>query len=262
MTPTEALNEFNILYNNIDSNRSPGLDEYEISVLCTKAQEEILKNYLFPVSPGNNLKTGIDDSPKRQMDFSNLIETTTQENIDPESEEANNPLSKTNFFKGQQTFRFEIRDKALCVLNEFCDIDMYPYRATVVPIDFNQYSTISLKPWKYPPKNQVWKMYYTGEQRVALISYAKITKYIIRYVRIPYPCIVGKFMDPELSINGKTVPYNYEESVEGDIINVGHFSELPEELHREIIQRAVELAKGSYDKEEMEYHIKLGERRE
>lgn len=34
--------EFDILYNNISSNKAPGLNEYEKSVFLTKAQEQIV----------------------------------------------------------------------------------------------------------------------------------------------------------------------------------------------------------------------------
>ena len=47
MTTQEFSNEFDVLYNNIMSNQAPGLDEYEKSVFLTKAQNEILKNYLI-----------------------------------------------------------------------------------------------------------------------------------------------------------------------------------------------------------------------
>lgn len=245
MTPTEALNEFNILYNNIDSNRSPGLDEYEISVLCTKAQEEILKNYLTASSTGNPLKAGLDDIPKRQMDFSNLIEI----------EDFQSAEKTQKYFQGQQEFVYPIKDKALCVLNEFCEIDKYPFNATVDPISYDYYKSISKKPWKYPPKNQVWKISFTAEPKIILISYAKIERYIVRYVRVPYPCMVTDKLEDGYTINGKSTAFL-------DETESPRFSEVPEELHREIIQRAVELAKGAYDKEELEYHIKLGERRE
>ena len=45
MTAAEFSQEFDILYNNIASNQAPGLTEYEKSVLLTKAQDEIIKNY-------------------------------------------------------------------------------------------------------------------------------------------------------------------------------------------------------------------------
>lgn len=42
MTLKEFSNEFDVLYNNIMSNASPGLNEYEKSVFLTQAQDEIV----------------------------------------------------------------------------------------------------------------------------------------------------------------------------------------------------------------------------
>lgn len=73
MDNTEFSNQFDVLYNNIMSNAAPGLNEYEKSVFLTKAQNEIIKNYFNP--KGNKYQEGFDDSMKRQIDFSNLMET-------------------------------------------------------------------------------------------------------------------------------------------------------------------------------------------
>jgi hypothetical protein len=37
MNPTEMSNEFDILYNQVNSNQAPGIDEYEKSVFLTKS---------------------------------------------------------------------------------------------------------------------------------------------------------------------------------------------------------------------------------
>lgn len=73
MNRTEMRNEFVVLYNNVMSNQAPGLNDYEISVFLSKSQDEKLKNYANP--KGNNYQEGIDDSLKRQIDFSNLTKT-------------------------------------------------------------------------------------------------------------------------------------------------------------------------------------------
>lgn len=75
MTLTEFSNEFDVLYNNITSNQAPGLDEYEKSVFLTKAQDEILKSYFDPKS--NKVQEGFDGSERRQIDFSNIIGSTS-----------------------------------------------------------------------------------------------------------------------------------------------------------------------------------------
>jgi len=63
MTIQEFSSEFDVQYNNIASNAAPGLDEYEKSVLLTRAQDELIKNYFNP--KGNKYQEGFDASPKR-----------------------------------------------------------------------------------------------------------------------------------------------------------------------------------------------------
>mgnify|MGYP003606801422 FL=1 len=79
MKGIEFKQEFNILYNNIDSNAVPGLTLYEISVLLTKAQDEVIKNKLNPA--GNKYRQGYDGSSKRQIDFSNITVIATLEPV-------------------------------------------------------------------------------------------------------------------------------------------------------------------------------------
>lgn len=77
MSVEEMDNMFDVLYNNITSNQAPGLNAYEKSVLLTKGQDEILKNYFNPKSKGNNTQEGFDGSAKRQVDFSMLTTVAT-----------------------------------------------------------------------------------------------------------------------------------------------------------------------------------------
>ena len=73
MTLKEFSDQFDILYNSISSNQAPGLDEYEKSIFLTKAQEEIVKAYFYPIT--NKLQAGFDGNEKRQIDFSMLVKT-------------------------------------------------------------------------------------------------------------------------------------------------------------------------------------------
>lgn len=79
MTNSEFSNTFDVLYNNITSNKAAGLNEYEKSVFLTKAQNEIVRNYFESGSAGNTVKKGFDDSAIRQVDFSNLLTTVNLE---------------------------------------------------------------------------------------------------------------------------------------------------------------------------------------
>lgn len=73
MKNNEFSNQFDVLYNNITSDKAPGLNEYEKSVFLTKAQDEIVKNHFNPKS--NSKTEGFDDTSKRQADFSMLMKT-------------------------------------------------------------------------------------------------------------------------------------------------------------------------------------------
>lgn len=79
MTIIEFLDEFNVLYNNINSNQAPGLNEYQISVFMTKAQDELLKNLFVPTSTGNPIGLGMDMTERRNIDFSNITKVITPE---------------------------------------------------------------------------------------------------------------------------------------------------------------------------------------
>ena len=140
MNTTEFSTQFDILYNNITSNKAPGLNEYEKSVFLTTAQEQIVKNHFNAKSTGNNTKEGFDENPKRQMEFSTLLTTLslTKVNID-----------KASLFD-QRSIPFYYPDNIFIVLNEQIYSDLIPY--TVVPISYTEYARLMSKPYKYPPK--------------------------------------------------------------------------------------------------------------
>ena len=137
----ELSDKFDVLYNNVTSNQAPGLNEYEKSVFLTKAQEEIIKNYFNPKA--NPKQDGFDDSPKRQADFATLV----------------NHVSPSSAGNGT----FDIRAKAyylpsdmfLCLNEQFTDNGT---PLTVVPISYEEYDRLMAKPYKYPPKYQVWRL--------------------------------------------------------------------------------------------------------
>lgn len=142
MTVQEFSDQFDVLYNNITSNQAPGLNEYEKSVFLTKAQEEIIKNYFSP--KGNPKQEGFDDSPKRQADFSSIIETLT--------------LQRTNSANrfDQRSLVYMMPSNLFISLNEQLMAGNTPF--TVVPITYQEYDRLMSKPYKFPPKYQAWRL--------------------------------------------------------------------------------------------------------
>lgn len=242
MTTQEFSNEFDVLYNNIMSNQAPGLDEYEKSVFLTKAQSEIIKNYFN--SKGNKYQEGFDGSQKRQVDFSKLMKTYASSGTAPTS---------TSFF-GNVTGAYKINwpNDVFVVVNEVVDVTKggksEKYRLQVIPIKYDEYLRVSSKPYKQPLKNQAWRI-INGENDINLIvghlNSVSTNGYHMRYIRHPNPIILES-LGSDLSINGKAVAMGCE---------------LDPEIHPEILQRAVELAKAAYAGD-LKSDVELGQRSE
>lgn len=235
MTTQEFSNEFDVLYNNIMSNQAPGLDEYEKSVFLTKAQEEIIKNHFNP--NGNKYKEGFDDSPKRQIDFSELIRVAEGVPIDDVP-----TLDK-------RAKLFNLPDDVFIIINESVETDSGVVQ--VLPINYSEYTRLMSKPYKRPMKYQAWRLISTSTANIIveliLNNTEDILQYKVRYVKRPVPIILTDLSEYDnVSINGKSSISDCE---------------LNPNIHQEILQRAVELAKIAYigDTASM---VQIGERSE
>lgn len=242
MDHVEMRNEFVVLYNNIMSNQAPGLNDYEISVFLTKGQDEILKNYFNP--KGNKYQEGADDSPKRQIDFSNLTVIKALDKItppasyvkiDPRSQVFEYPMMVQGG-DDYQSIMFALNDYAL---TDASSTDMVDY-ITVKAISYQEYQRLMSKPYKWPVHGEAWKLIQKSEDgtvnRKVIEIVCKETiptqAYFIRFIRKPRPIIVADLgSNSGVSLNGYTVALDCE---------------LDTILHEEIVQRAVELAKAAY----------------
>lgn len=241
MTLTEFSNEFDILYNNITSNQAPGLDEYEKSVFLTKAQYEILKNYFNP--KGNKYAEGFDQSAKRQIDFSNI---TVYKSLGKTTE-----VESVHFSKNSTRFQFP--SDAVSILNETILVvrDEKEIPLTVVPISVGEYNRVMSKPYHYPLKSQAWRLLVSNNKSCAEIITGpnddlSTASYIIRYIKKPLPIILEP-LTGNLSIEGYVGTDSSGKAVlAGNTAMSGINSELDSELHPEILQRAIELAKAAY----------------
>lgn len=257
MTTKEFSDQFDVLYNSVMSNQAPSLDEYEKSVFLTKAQYEIMYAYLS--HKGNKFLEGIEGSPKRHIDFSNLLVTKSLE-----------PLTDVEQKFDSRSICYEAPKEMFIPINEKC-IDQNGNRLIVVPLDFNLYDLYMSKPYQYPVKRHVWRLFTQTEVHykasipnpdAPLVPAADIqpgdmevlppsrkedyrcavieligapgfnpTEYTIRYVKRARPIILQNLAETGLTIEGKTGVSECE---------------LDPEIHEEILQRAVELAKAVY----------------
>lgn len=242
MTNEEFSNEFDVLYNSITSNQAPGLDEYEKSVFLTKAQSEILREYFNSRVDGTN--GGFDGSQKRQYDFSFLIKTTILDaNLANEGEEGYIP--KIN----NRGYLFNFPEDYFLSINEVIRDDESSNKFySVVSISYSDYQRLMTKPYAYPPKRVAWRLFIGAIQKTLEDTSDKVTvpvaeiigkfvgnsnnwNYTLRYVKKPNPIILINLTDDDLSIEGKRIKTPCE---------------FPSQLHQEILERAVTLAKIAY----------------
>lgn len=257
MSVQEFSREFDILYNNIMSNQAPDVNEYEKSIFLTKAQEEIVKNFLN--TKGNKYGEDINNSPKRQIDLSKL---TTYIKLGKDTD-----ITGTHF--NDNSVRFEFPDNVLTILNESIRVTRNNVHKSlvVIPISSQEYDKYMSKPYQYPLKNQAWRLLTTDNYNKTYVElivgpYDNTTNsmYFIRYIRKPRPIIL--FPLEGASINGYIgASDNGNPVMEGGIATQGLNSELDSELHPEILQRAIEIAKTTYIGD-INSQIQIGQRSE
>lgn len=276
MTSLEMSNAFEVYYNNIMSNQSPGIDEYEKSVLLSRAELELVKNFFN--SKGNKYQEGYDDSAKRQHDFSVL--NTLKKYIEGTQNDINftrvwtnkesiiihdkNDVFNDNLMDAKlNRYTFKLPEDFLFFLNEEAYVEKViglpditlRNAAIITPVKYEDYTVSRGSIYKYPlSNNECWRLITNGDlsqgreiEIIAPYNY-KIIGYSIRYVRRPKPIILTDIQ----SEYGTTID-GY-----GSIMDC----ELPETMHEEIVQRAVEIAKGIYRTGETETLANLGQRSE
>ena len=153
MTTQEFSDQFDILYNNINSAESPGINEYEKSVFLTKAEKQIVREYFERGL--NRSQAGFDDSIKRQYDFSSLVKTTELYNI---SHHWNND----NLSLGQDTFNldgipFILPLDYYLTVNELIT-DKKSNKYSVLPLTYEEYQLRQAKPFPFPNKREAWRI--------------------------------------------------------------------------------------------------------
>ena len=259
MTAQEFSSEFDLLYNNVSSNQAPGFTEYEKSVFLTKAQDEIIKNYFTNVQGGNKYQQGIEDSEKRYADFSALLtvaelsaETTGITPFDERGKIFKLPDGTTPSDNPKPKVMIVITETFKTAKEASVTTNLESYQ--VIPLRFDEYIRLMSKPSSDPLKKQVWKLMgnsESGNGSIEIIPHWKdknnaTNKLILKYIRRPYPIILEDLSSQGLTIEGYKGTGG---STTGTAVSGKACCELAEELHPEILQRAVELAKIFYQGE-------------
>jgi hypothetical protein len=174
MDLTELNNEFDILFEDLATAGSKGLDEYEKSVCFTYAQEQVVKGL---------------------AEQQNLIPITSLVKI---NQEITSTPSKYKTGKN-----YPIVTDSLVNLGYFASSADKDIPADVVPQQV--ITNLLLAPYQYPPKNLVYVVVGEDTNIVFLPLNFQATSFNTRYVEYPTPVILDT-LTGGLSINGLTVP--------------------------------------------------------
>lgn len=240
MTNLEFSLEFDILYNSISSMDAPNLDEYEKSVFLTKAQLELIKEYNGPY---NKYKNSFEGSDKRRADLRELIvnytttpvPTTTGVEVDSQEVELPSDL-------------FLIKYEAAYYTKSGCSDRT---KVDIVPIKYDEYHEKKRNPFRRPDKERGFRLdiqSLDGKKRAELITDQTLDSYQLRYIKYPNPIVLtdlGTVSSVPLSIDGVTDETECS---------------LDTELHKEILDRAVQLAMVAYKQEGLQAKVQLDQR--
>lgn len=115
-------------------------------------------------------------------------------------------------------------DEMFAIINEDVTVlrDGKEVHLTIVPISFTEWDRLKASPYPYPLKKQAWRIINEGDITIIVQPHDVIQNYTIRYIARP----------ADIDLN---------------ITNGSKDCTLPKVLHQEILQRAVELAKLSWE---------------
>jgi len=240
MTTLEFSLEFDILYDSIASKDAPGLDDYEKSVFLTKAQLELVKEYNGAL---NKYKKGFEGSDKRRADLRELIRThtTTPTKI-------TNGVSTDSYQATLPDDVFLIKYESAYFYDESCKEEK---KIDIIPIMYDEFNEKKRNPFRRPDKENGFRLDIASindSKMIELICDQPITKYQMRYIKYPSPIVLtdlGGISSEPLSIDGETSQTECE---------------LDEQLHREILDRAVQLAMAAYKAETLQLKASLDQR--
>lgn len=240
MTPQEISEQFDILYNNINSNKAPGLTEEEKEVFLNKAQEELVRG----LYNGSIKQEGFEETEELKRYLNKLISTQVY-NLDVSIPEDRLPLvDASNFqsgllspfnYKGY-TYYFSPPPGYLYRVYEEVDLhnDNTKCGATingveVTPIDYEDLHVVLKNPFKKPSKKRVIRVDLGANsiEQTAILSKYKVAMYRLTYVRKPKKIVL---VDPNPMVGR-------DNTTSGD---------LDSSLHSLIVDMAVKLAKSTW----------------
>ena len=225
MTCEEFSLEFDLLYNNIMSNKAPGLSEYEKSLFLTQAQESIVLD-IYSGKYGDSFE-------RTEETTSYLNQLLKQRTYDSgEFTEGNKLDTRSVFITLPEDIWFKTGETAY-IIDDFykCNVDGLR-EVMVFPVTQDTLVRTKRSPFRGPNERRILRL-DSGKNQVELISNYEIYSYTIRYLSRPEPIILVQ-LPQGLTIGGKASPQTC-------LLNTA--------IHRAILSKAVLIAKSSWESE-------------
>ena len=243
MTTNEMSRAFDIAYNNINSQGAPGINNFEKSVIFTKAQDDLVRSIY---SPFNLLRKPFEGSENRRTELKELIKAYS----------STVPIINSNGLSTNSKF-FEIPNDVYYIIQEEIETNStacVDSPVMVIPMTHDEYNIQKKSPFRKPNNKKAWRMDISKLDEnpvVEIIFDYNITKYKMRYIKKPKPIIFSNFeTDPELIGMSLTV----------DGLNTITECELNSEYHNNILDRAVEIATLNYRENSLQTNVELNNR--
>lgn len=236
----EWLLAFNQSYDNITSHKAPGLNEYEISVFLTDAQDAIVMG-LYNGSFGKPFES--------TEDVSNFLAPLMRQVKMQEVTTATDKICEDSHIFDLPKTADEILFKTLELVSVASDCkdkdgNVIYNQAIVVPITEDEYWRTVRNPFKNANANRVLRLTYKNDASVGedgklfvrkyseLISQRAIKDYIVRYITRPEPIILVNLKDSD-DADGLTIHGKWQAQT----------CKLDDALHQAILSEAVRAAK-------------------
>lgn len=225
MTCEEFSLEFDLLYNNIMSNKAPGLSEYEKSLFLTQAQESIVLD-IYSGKYGDSFE-------RTEETTSYLNQLLKQRTYDSgEFTEGNKLDTRSIFVTLPEDIWFKTGEIAYIVDDFYkCNVDGLR-EVMVFPVTQDTLVRTKRSPFRGPNERRILRL-DSGKNQVELISNYEIHSYTVRYLSRPEPIIL-KELPQGLTIGGKSSPQTC-------LLNTA--------IHKAILSKAVLIAKSSWESE-------------
>ena len=225
MTCEEFSLEFDLLYNNIMSNKAPGLSEYEKSLFLTQAQESIVLD-IYSGKYGDSFER----TEETTSYLNQLLKQRTYNN--GEFTEGNKLDTRSVFVTLPEDIWFKTGEAATIVDDSYkCQVDGLR-EVMVFPVTQDTLVRTKRSPFRGPNERRILRL-DSGKNQVELISNYEIFTYTVRYLSRPEPIIL-KELPQGLTIGGKSSPQTC-------LLNTA--------IHKAILSKAVLIAKSSWESE-------------